>query len=233
MTISRTVDDGIATIRVDDGKVNAIDVAVLAALDTALDECAGDRAIVLCGREGVFSAGLDRALLDAPAERIGELAVALTRTVMRLWTEPRPVVAAATGHAVAGGTVLAMACDHAVAADGDFRWGLNETAIGLPLPQWVIDLARSTVRADRLEGLVLSGRLIDSREAVEVGFAGELAPPGDVVAVAHRRAAELAAPPAAVYAETKRRLRRSTADAALAALDGDAFWMLSVPAVDR
>lgn len=218
MTITREVDGDVAVLTLDDGKVNALDTAVLAALDEALDACADDGAIVVCGREGVFSAGLDRTLLSGPQEVLVELAVALTRTAMRLWTEPRPVVAAATGHAIAGGTILALACDHVVAADGDARWGLSETALGLILPQWVVDMARSTVRADRLEGLLLPGRIVTAREALEVGFVQELAPADEVRARAVARAAALADLPRAVYAANKRRLRGAAADATLAAL---------------
>ena len=219
MAIRRTVEDGVAVLTMDDGKVNALTVEVFAALDVALDACADDAAVVLCGRDGVFSAGLDRALLAGEPADLQRLAVALTRTTMRLWTEPRPVVAAATGHAIAAGTILALACDHVVAAVGDFRWGLNETAIGLVLPEWVVDLARSNLRADRLEGLVLPGRLVDAREALEVGFVDELAPADDVRARALARAAVLAELPRPVYAANKRRLRGAAARAALAALD--------------
>ncbi|HSJ45357.1 MAG TPA: enoyl-CoA hydratase-related protein [Euzebyales bacterium] len=219
MTITRTVDDGIAVLTLDDGKVNALTAEEFAALDAALDDCADDAAVVLCGREGVLSAGLDRTLLTGEPADLHRLAAALTRTTMRLWTEPRPVVAAATGHAIAAGTILALACDHVVAADGDFRWGLNETAIGLVLPPWVVDLARSNVRADRLEGLLLPGRLVDAREALEVGFADELAPPDEVRTRALARAAVLAKLPRPVYAANKQRLRGAAARTALDALE--------------
>lgn len=222
MTITRDVTDGIAMVRIDDGKVNAFGVAAFAELDRVLDACADDRAVVLCGRPGVFTAGLDRAVLDAPADEVARLAVALTHSTMRLWLEPRPVVAAVTGHAIAAGTILAMACDHAVAADGDYRWGLNETAIGLLLPQWVVDLARANLRADWVDRLVLPGRLVDPGTAVEVGYADELAEPDAVVGRARDRAVELAALPRVVYAANKRRLRGVAADAALAALEVEA-----------
>lgn len=219
MAITRTVEDGVAVLTLDDGKVNALTVEAFDALDAALDACADDPAVVVCGRDGVFSAGLDRTLLTGEPAALERLAVALTRTTMRLWTEPRPVVAAATGHAIAAGTILALASDHVVAAAGDFRWGLNETAIELVLPQWVVDLARSNVRADRLERLLLPGRLVDAREALEVGFAHELAPADEVRARAIARAAALAELARPVYAANKQRLRGAAAHAALAALD--------------
>lgn len=219
MVITRTVEDGVAVLTLDDGKVNALTVDVFAELDAALDACVDDPAVVLCGRPGVFSAGLDRSLLRSAPDELERLAVALTRTTMRLWIEPRPVIAAATGHAVAAGTILALASDHVVAAVGDFRWGLNETAIGLVLPQWVVDLARANVRADRLEALVLPGRLVDAAEALDVGFVDELAAAAEVRARALTRAVVLAELPRDVYAANKRRLRGAAARAALAALD--------------
>lgn len=219
MDVTRSVTDGVATLQLDDGKVNALDIAALQAIDLALDGCANDRAVVLAGRDGVFSAGLDRRLLDGSADDLRALAAALTRTTVRLWTEPRPVVAAATGHAIAAGTILALACDHVIATEGDFRWGLNETAIGLVLPRWVVDLARANLRADRLERLLLPGRLVTAREAVDVGFADELAPADEIVDRAVTRALALAELPRAAYAANKYRLRGAAADAALLELD--------------
>ncbi|CAN5747290.1 crotonase/enoyl-CoA hydratase family protein [soil metagenome] len=215
MTITREVDDGIAVLTLDDGKVNAFDVDRFAELDAALDDCVDDAAVVLCGRDGVFSAGLDRELLSAPREELTELAVALTRTTMRLWTEPRPVVAAATGHAIAAGTILALACDHAIAAAGDYRWGLNETAIGLVLPQWVIALARTNVRADRLDGLILPGRLVGTDEALEVGYIDEIAPADEVRDRAIAHATALTELSRHVYAANKQRLRGAAAEAGM------------------
>lgn len=222
MAVTRTEADGVALITLDDGRVNAFDLDLFAALDETLDACADDGAIVVAGRPGVFSAGLDTRLvagLDAPG--LAALLGAFGRTVLRLWLEPRPVVVAATGHAVAGGTVLAMAADHTVAAAGEFRWGLVETTIGFVLPDWILTLARGNVAADRLDDLVLPGRSIDPAEAVGVGFADVLAAPDEVITTAHERARELTALPRGVYAATKRRLRGAAAQRALDGLDAD------------
>src|SRR5690606_27022443 len=137
-------------------------------------------------------------------------------------------VAAVTGHAIAGGTFLAMACDHAVAADGDYRWGLIETTIGFPMPLWGIAVARANVRADRVDDLILPGRTTSPAEAVEVGFADQLAAPADVVAAARARAAELAELDRATYAETKRRLRGATVEALLDDLEADTAALLGL-----
>lgn len=200
--------DGVATLTMDDGKANAFDVPFFTELDTAFDACAEDAAIVLTGREDMFSAGLNtKVMAGLDTDGLVDLLDAFGSTMLRAWLEPRPVVAAVTGHALAGGTILAMVCDHAVVADGDYRWGLTETSIGFPMPEWILTIARGNVRADRLDDLVLSGRVVSPGEAVEVGFADALAAPADVVAAAGERARELAGLPRNAYAATKRRLR--------------------------
>lgn len=219
MSISREVSDGVALIRMDDGRVNAMDTDVFAELGRAFDACAEDDAIVLAGRDGMFSAGLNTKMLAGLDERgLAELLHVFGRTMLRIWLEPRPVVVAATGHAVAGGTILAMCADHAVAADGPFKWGLTETSIGFVLPEWTIAIARGNVASHRIDDLLLPGAMVGPAEAVEVGFADVLAPADEVVAAALSRAHELAALPRETYATTKRLLRGPAADAVAATL---------------
>ena len=226
MTIARTDRDGIAVLTMDDGKVNAFDRAFFDDLDAAFDGCADAPAVVLTGRPGMFSAGLNMKVMAAlDDDGMVDLLTQFGRTMMRIWLEPRPVVAAVTGHAIAGGTILAMACDHAIAADGDFRWGLTETTIGFPLPSWIIALARGNVASHRLDDLLLPGQMVGPAQAVEVGFADAVTD-GDVLAQATARAAELAALPRKTYAETKRRLRGDAAETALAGVEDDIRGLL-------
>lgn len=220
--IMRVVDDGVATLTMDDGKANAFDADFFAELGGAFDACAGDAAVVLAGRAGMFSAGLNMKVLgglDGPG--LTALLVDFGRVMHRVWLEPRPVVAACTGHAVAGGTILAMVADHAVAARGDFKWGLIETTIGFAMPEWILAIARGNVASDRLDDLVLPGRVVGPEEAVAVGFADELADADEVVARAQARARELAQLPLATYAATKQRLRGHASEAAMADLEAD------------
>lgn len=220
ITISRV--DGLAVVTMDDGKANAMDLEFFHELDTAFDEVAESRAVVLRGRDGMFSAGLNTKIMaQLDTDAMTELLIAFGRTMLRIWGEPRPVVAAATGHALAGGTILAMSCDHAVAAAGDFRWGLTETTIGFPMPDWILRIARGNVRVDRLDDLVLPGRMVDAAEAVEVGFADEVLPAMEVVDAAHVRAGGLAELPREAYAYTKWQLRGAAIEAARADLESD------------
>ena len=226
MALRTSREDGVTLLALDHGKVNALDLELFDALEAGLDG-AGDDPVVIAGRPGMFSAGLDVKALAGDQDAVRDLLVRFGRTMHRIWLEPRPVVAAATGHAIAGGTILAMCCDHAVAARGEFGWGLIETTIGFPMPAWILAIARGNVRADRLDDLLLPGRRVGPEEAVEVGFADALADPDDVLARALERARELAALPRATYAETKRRLRGPASDAGLAGLEADLDAALS------
>lgn len=222
MTITRSTEGSVSTLTMDDGKVNAMDRRFFAELDAALDDTDPAAAVVLAGRDGMLSAGLNTKELAALDERgLVDLLVAFGRTMLRVWLEPRPVTVAATGHAVAGGTILSMAADHAVAAAGDFRWGLSETTIGFPMPEWVIAIARGNVRADRLDDLLLPGTLVGPDAAAEAGFVDVVVPPTAVVDTARARAEALAALPREAYAETKRRLRGPARDLALARIDDE------------
>ena len=223
MTISRSTNDsGVATLVMDDGKVNAFDVAFFTELDQVFDACADDAAIVLTGRPGMFSAGLNmKTMATLDEDGMTDLLVRFGRTMLRVWLEPRPVVAAVSGHAIAGGTILAMTCDHAVAAAGDYRWGLTETTIGFPLPSWIIAIARGNVAAHHLDDLLLPGQMVGPDRAVEVGFADVVASEDQVMEIATARALELAALPRPTYAETKRRLRGGAVDAVLADVEAD------------
>jgi enoyl-CoA hydratase len=220
--IRREFDDhGVLTVTMDDGNKNALVPEVFEGLIAVLDDETEARAVVLAGREGILTAGLDVKWMAANGrDGVERLLVLFGRCLVRWWTDPRPTVCAATGHAIAAGTMFGMACDHAVAAEGGY-WGLTETRIDFELPEFGIALARHNVRADRLEDLLLPGDRIDAAAAVEAGYADEVAAPDQVVGRAQRRARELAELPARAYAGTKRRLRGADAETVLSGLDSD------------
>lgn len=225
MELQRDTADGVLTITMDDGARNALRPDTLDALVATLDETADDedaRAVVLAGNGEVFTAGLDvKWMQQADAASIGAMLRGLGRCVLRLWTDDRPTVAACTGHTVAAGTMLAMACDHAVAADGPYSWGLMETRIAFEMPRFGIGLARANVAAHRVDDLVLPGAVCSPTEAVEVGFGDELAPLDEVLDRARARALSLLGLPAHTYAGTKQRLRAELARELLDGLDED------------
>src|SRR5439155_585142 len=149
-TISYAVDGNVARITLDDGKVNAMSLPFFDALGAALDRAEREKpgAVVIAGRPGCFSAGLDLKLMPTLApDALQRTLLAFGRTMLRVFTFPIPTVAALTGHAIAGGAMLAFACDLRYAADGAYRLHLNEVAVLLALAsrepgQWPVD-ARS------------------------------------------------------------------------------------------
>lgn len=187
------------------------------AADTAIEEAAAPAppvrpqrlaALVLSGAPGMFSAGLDVPfLLTLDRSGIRDLWRHFYALLRALAASPLPVVAAITGHSPAGGAVLALYCDLRVMAEGDFRIGLNEVRVGLPMPPVILAAIRRLVGAGPAERLCVSGALLSPAAALRVGLIDEVVPPGEVVARAVAAAAELAALPRAAMAHTRRLAR--------------------------
>jgi enoyl-CoA hydratase/carnithine racemase len=208
--IRYAADGPIARITLDDGKVNAMSLPFFEALNAALDaaERDGAKTVILTGRSGMFSAGLNLKVL--PTLGPDELRTTLRtfgRTMLRVFTFPIPIVAALGGHAIAGGAMLAYACDVRLMADGAFRLHLNESAIGLPLPTWAILIAQSAVPVRWQAEAILHARAYAPAEALERGLVERVVAPDRLLDEAAALAAPLAALDTGAYAESKRRLR--------------------------
>jgi 3,2-trans-enoyl-CoA isomerase len=187
-------------------------VTLLDAITTTAQE--GMRALVLSGSPNRFSAGLDIPLLitldHAAITAVWRELYALLKT---LACSPIPIVAAITGHAPAGGTVLALFCDWRIAAQGDFKIGLNEVQVGIPLPPVILAALRRQVGARRAEWLAVTGILILPQQALEAGLIDEVAPAENAKSYALNWCNELLKVPAQAMA-----VSRSEARADLVAL---------------
>lgn len=176
---------GVRELRLARPPANALDPGLIAALRRSVDEAAagGARALVLSGAPGFFSGGLDLPAL-LPLDRAGMRAVWQDFLVLlgELATCPVPVVAAITGHSPAGGCVLALFCDYRVMAEGPFRIGLNEVAVGIAIPRAVHAAAVHVVGGRRAEWMCTTGELVVAERALSIGLVDELAPAGEVVA---------------------------------------------------
>ena len=203
--------DGIAVVRMARPPVNAIDLEFAAELDQALISLESDRgvrAIVLAGEPGCFSAGLDLKVLPGyDREQQRELLLTFGRALLRLYGFPRPVVAAVDGHAIAGGFILAIACDYRVGGQGAYELGLTEVRVGVPFPIAPLELVRAELGPETTRRLVLTARTAGPEEALAWGALDELRPAGEVEARAHEVAGDLASLPPRAYERTKRLLR--------------------------
>jgi Delta3-Delta2-enoyl-CoA isomerase len=216
---------GAMVLRMQAGKANAIGPAWLARMETLLDEAlaARPRALVITGYEGFFSAGLDLPSLDALGEaQMGSFVLAFSRTMLRLFELPLPVVAAVNGHAIAGGCVLALQADVRVGARSEFRMGLNEVQLGIALPAVVLETLRWQVAPQSLLPIALEGRLFNPEEATSLGLLHELVPPDRLEQRATERALELGALPAEAFAAVKAAIRAPVAQRARDLMTEDA-----------
>ncbi len=202
--------EAVRELRLNRPPVNALSPELIVALKNAILAAPGDgaRALVLSGSPGRFSGGLDVPLLlglDRP-------------TMAALWRDfyallgtiagsPIPIVAAITGQAPAGGTVLAMYCDYRIMAEGDFRIGLNEVQVGIPVPLVILAGLRRLVGPRLAERLAVSGALFKPHEALGVALVDELAGPDQVVERAVEWCRRLLALPPEAMTSTRRLAR--------------------------
>jgi enoyl-CoA hydratase len=221
--IGYRLDGRIATITMDDGKVNALSPGMLGRLDAALDRAESDKAVVLLtGREGVFSAGFDLSTLRAG----GPEAIAMVRTgfelAARLLSFPAPVIVACTGHAVAMGVFLLLSGDARVGAAGPYRLVANEVAIGLTLPYAAIEILRQRLSPAHFTRAALLAEPYTPETAVGAGFLDQVVPPDELLDAARGIAEAATMLDSDAHAATKLRARQHTLDAIRAAIDADA-----------
>ncbi len=211
----------VALITMDDGKKNAMTPDALARLSSALDEAeAGSGAVVLAGRPGSFCAGFDLSIMtggDTDAIRAvskggGSLAV-------RLWSFPKPLVAACTGHAFTIGAIWLCACDTRIGEDGAFKIGMTETKMGMTLTPWALEPLSHRIEQRYWIPTIVQARVYDPKGACEAGFLDEVVAEGEAVDRALAVATELAALPGKAYAGNKLMSRQSSIDVARADLE--------------
>ena len=211
--IHREDRDGIAVLRIEHGKANALDAELLEELDERFRELEEERpdAVVLTGTGSIFSAGVDLfRLLEGEPGYLGRFLPALGRGLERLFTFPGPVVGALNGHAIAGGCILACACDLKVMAEGDGRIGVPELRVGVPFPVAPLEILRFAVPPQHLQKLAYVGRTYGPGDALAWGLVDELVAPERLMERALGAARELAGIPRGSFELTKAHLRRPT-----------------------
>jgi enoyl-CoA hydratase len=194
LTIDRR--DGVMILHLDDGKANALTFELISAVKRAVLDAADDDAIgavVVHGRQGRFSGGFDLGVMTGnDLDAIIALVADGGDLVRTIYGAGVPVVAACTGHALAAGALLLLACDVRVGADVEAKVGLNEVAIKMVLPDWAFTIAADRLSKRHLQRAVANARLTTPRAAIDVGFVDEVVPADDVLARAVEVATELA-----------------------------------------
>jgi enoyl-CoA hydratase len=214
--------DRVARITLDDGKVNALSIAMLREIHSALDQAEADGAVVvLGGREGFLSAGFDLKVFREEPERLGEMLRLGADLCERLLSFPTPTLVACGGHAIAAGSFLLLAADARIGAEGPFDIGLNEVRIGLTLPLFVVELARARLAPAYFSQALVTARMYRPEEAVEPGFLDRVVAPGDFEEACEAAAADLASLNPEAHAATKLRVRGASLEALHAAIEAE------------
>jgi Delta3-Delta2-enoyl-CoA isomerase len=207
----------VATLRLRRGKVNALNDALVEELHEALGALRAEErvgAILLTGAGHFFSFGFDiPEFLSFSREEFTAYLVRFTELYTDLFLCPKPVVAALNGHAIAGGCMLALACDVRVMVEGKAKIALNEIGFGSTVFAGSTEMLRFWVGSAAATKVLTSGRLYTAAEAKRIGLVQETSGESDLMALAARAAADLATKSPPAFAGIKRLLRSGVAQA--------------------
>ena len=220
----------VAIMRLQHGKVNALDLELLLAITEAMRAVDQARAVVITGSGSVFSAGVDlqRIVAGGPSY-VGEFLPALSESFMAIFDHPGPVVAAVNGHAIAGGCVIAAACDVRLMSQG--KIGLAELSVGVPFPPAAMEIMRHAV-GPAIGHLVLTAALLDPAQAESIGLIQHVCTAEVLLESAVDRARQMARTPAGVFSVSKRQLQQPARDR-IAARSGEEEAVAEMWSSDR
>lgn len=196
----------IRLVRMARGKGNAMNAAFLEGIVAELDdaEASPDRALILTGQGKTFCAGVDLfAVAEGGEEYLKGFLPILTKSLLRALSFRKPLIAAVNGHAIAGGAILAMACDVRVMSQGSGKFGLTELKVGVPFPTIALEIARHGLPQAAFREAIYSARLYSPEEVRELGVVEELVDPDSLLERARERAMQLAQVPAEAFRITK------------------------------
>ncbi|SDW29775.1 crotonase/enoyl-CoA hydratase family protein [Marinobacter mobilis] len=205
--VTYQLEDGVAILTLNNGKVNAISHEALAALNSALDRAEQDQAVVvMTGQPGIFSGGYDlKEMQKGVAEALALVKVG-SEMLRRLSTFPFPVIAACSGHAIAQGAFILLASDYRLGVQGSFKLGLNEVAIGMTMPHILIEVARQRLAPAHFHRAVCTAEIYGPEGAVDAGFLDELTAPEELLSRAKAQAKQFQSLNMTAFRQTKLRV---------------------------
>ena len=212
--ISYQLEDGIATLTLSNGKVNAISPDVIAAFNAALDRAEQDRAIVvITGQPGILSGGYDLKVMTSGPQNAINLVAAGSTLARRMLAHPYPIIVACPGHAVAKGAFILLSADYRIGVEGPFNIGLNEVQIGMTMHHVGIELARDRLRKSAFHRSVINGEMFDPQGAVDAGFLDKVVPAEQLHATALAVAQQMKKINMTAHKNTKLKVRKALLDA--------------------
>ena len=229
--LERDFSHGILTLRLAHGKASAMDLELCETLRSGIESVAERdevKAVVLTGTGSIFSAGVDLPrMVNSKGDYVQRFIEALDTVLRALFLFPKPIVAAVNGHAIAGGAIMAFACDYRLMSAG--RIGVPEMLVGVPFPPLALEIVRFAIPRQHLQPMIYLGKTIEAEAAQAAGIIDEVVGSDLLVARAKIIATQLAEIPHQTFALTKRQIREPfLRDAAHAARESgqstDALW---------
>ena len=198
-------DGNISTITLDDGKANVFSSKMSQDINQCLDEVATeDGCLIITGKEGMFSAGLDlKTIQSGDTDKIIEMSTAAFKLLARIFSFPRPVIAACSGHGIALGTFLLCCCDYRIGVKGDFMIGANEMRTNMVIPDPILELIKFRVSQSHKYRAILGAEMYSIDKALEAGLLDEIVSPDDLAKTVNEKAKDLATMGHPSYTMTK------------------------------
>ena len=220
--VSYQLEHSVATLHMDDGKVNVLSPTMLSQLNAALDRAQADKAVVLLtGRPGVFSAGFDLSVLKRGGEEARSMLQSGFQLAVRLLSFPAPVVIACTGHSFAMSAFLLLSGDFRIGAEGAFKIGANETALGMIMPYFGVEICRQRLAPAHFQRAVINAEIYEPAQAVSAGFLDQTVSADALAAAAQATAAAFSKLDPAIHTTTKLRVRAHALQAVREAITRD------------
>lgn len=211
-----SADDGIATVVLNRPKVNALNESVIEELGKCFQELASDSAIksvILTGEGSFFSFGFDiPEFLSYPKDSFRNFLVNFTDLLSCVFLFPKPVMAALNGHAVAGGCLLAAACDYRLMVSGKAKIALNELTFGATFFASGVQILKFLIGGRNAESVLYSGAMYSAEEARDLGLVHEVASKENFNESARKIARSFAAKDGRAFQSMKMLLRKQTAE---------------------
>ena len=205
MTVTLKTDENISIIQMDDGKVNVFSPDMIQNFNDVLDQVPNDKgAMLIIGKEGMFSAGFDLKVMMSSPENAAAMVKSGFELLMRVFTFPRPVVAACSGHAIALGAFLLCSCDHRIGCKGDFKIGANELRNNMIVPTPILELAKFRLIKSHKQRALLNAEMYSIEDAVAPGYLDEVADQDKLFDLAMAKAKDLATLAHPQYLQTKK-----------------------------
>lgn len=220
--VAYTLNDGVATLTLNNGKVNAVSPDLIADFNRALDQAEQDAAVVIVtGQPGILSGGYDLKVMLSSPQNAKDLVAAGSTLARRMLAHPYPIIVACSGHAVAKGAFLLLSADFRVGAEGAFTIGLNEVQIGMTMHHVGITLARDRLTPAAFQRSVISAQMFNPQGALEAGFLDRVVAPEELLNAANNLATQLKKLNMAAHKATKHKARKALLEALDAAIEQD------------